>query len=136
MLQELYSNAPVSGVIFSYSINEFSKLRNDFIDTVYAEMGPVKSEALFHHYKNYKLPLSTALTNYGRIMGGSDNFKNIKIDNKTNLNVLLEKREDGLTYYLIDYIKNNNIKLSWEDKLLSLEDDHLIRTIGQTIVEY
>jgi DNA polymerase type B, organellar and viral len=133
MLQEFYSNAPVSGLIFSYSINKFSKLRNDFIDTVYAEMGPVKTEAIFHHYKNYKLPYSTDLNKYGKILLDTPHVKFIVLDNKTNLNVRIEERE-GLTYYLIDYIKNNKVKLSWEDKILN--KDHLVRIIGKTTVEY
>jgi DNA polymerase family B len=37
---------------------------------------------------------------------------------------------------LIDYIKNNKIQISWIDKIISLEIDHLIRTVSQTIVEY
>lgn len=37
---------------------------------------------------------------------------------------------------MIDYIKNNKIQISWIDKIISLEIDHLIRTVSQTIVEY
>jgi len=136
LLKEVYSDLPISSIIFSFGFRDFLKLKDDFIDTVAKEIEPVKNENLFHYFKNYKLPLNTDFNKLGKIITENDSFKLIVLDNKTNLAVKIENREDGFNYYLIDYIKNNKVKISWVDKIINIEDDHLIRTISQTIVEY
>ena len=32
--------------------------------------------------------------------------------------------------------KNNKLKLDWTDKIVSVKDDHLIRQIGNTFIDY
>jgi hypothetical protein len=109
MLKEVYSDQAIKSITLSYGIRAF--IRNEFKDTIYSEMGPIKQETLIQNYKNYKLPLTTDLNKYGKILLDTLHVKIIVLDNKTNLNIKIENRDDGFTYYLCDYIKNNKVRI-------------------------
>jgi len=135
LIQDAYSDAPIKSVIFSYGIREFKYLKNEFIDSVLEEMKPIESKALIHNYKNYKLPIATDLNKYGKIITEGDNFKNIDLGRNKLLNVIITEK-DGYTHYNFQLIKNNKVRVSWEDQIISLEEDHLIRTVGKTIIDF
>jgi len=135
LIQDAYSDAPIKSVIFSYGIREFKYLKNEFIDSVLEEMKPIESKALIHNYKNYKLPIATDLNKYGKFITEGDNFKNIDLGRNKLLNVIITEKE-GYTHYKFQLIKNNKVRVSWEDQIISLEEDHLIRTVGKTIIDF
>jgi hypothetical protein len=130
VVSDSYFNYPIKSIIISWGIREFKYLKTPFKNTLIDE----PRKAISHTFYNYKLPISTKLSDYGQILLDTLYAKNIKVDNKTFLNVAIEKREDGLTYYLIDMIKNGKKSVSWEDKII--DSNTLIRTIGKTVLEY
>jgi hypothetical protein len=60
-------------------------------------MGPVKVETSFHIFNKLKLPFSTDLNKYGRIITNYPDFKSIDLGKNFILNVRIEER-DGLIF--------------------------------------
>jgi hypothetical protein len=133
ILKEIYSDLPIKSIVISWGIREFKKLKLEFKDSL--EETP--NNTSFHYFNKIKIPISTNISDYGHILLDTPNAKNIKVGNLKGvfLNIIIEERE-GNKYHLIDYIKHGKKVISFEDKIISIDDDKLIRTIGSTIIEY
>jgi len=127
-----YFELPIKSIIISYGIREFKYLKNPFVNTL--EETLPSSDIKTHSWYRHKMPISLNITEYGHILSSIENIHYlIKIDSKTVLNIRIEEKE-GFKYHLIDFIKNNKKLYSFTDKII--EKDRLIRTIGQTIIDY
>lgn len=135
MLQDDYDNQPVSGIIFSWGVRDFSKLRQEFTDSILEQIGPSKKDIVRIIHNKISIPINTDLSKWGRIITDHPNFKNIDLTRGRTITVQIEVR-DGITYYKCQLFNHNIEKANWEDKIISFSEDKLIRSIGNTIIDY
>lgn len=136
MLQDDYENQPVSGIIFSWGVRDFSKLRQEFTDSICEQMvGTNKKDIVRIIHNKISIPINTDLSKWGRIITDHPFFKNIDLTRGRTITVQIQER-DGITYYKCQLFNHNIEKANWEDKIISFSEDKLIRSIGSTIIEY
>jgi len=130
---DAYFELPINSIIISYGIREYKYLKNPFINTLREDEVDM-SKINTHTWYRHKIPIAVNISDYGYILTSVENIQYlIKIDSKTVLNIRIEFRE-GFKYHLIDFIKNSKKLYSFEDKIIDI--DRLVRTIGQTIIDY
>lgn len=134
-MHDFYKDSSIKSFIFSFGTREFKYLKSDFIDTVIEETKPAITQSLTHNFKTYKLPISTDLNLWGKIITDLKAFKSIDLGKNKLINISINE-DDGYTYYECQLFKNNKLKISWKDKIVDLEKDHLIRTIEKTVIDY
>jgi DNA polymerase type B, organellar and viral len=137
LIRDAYDDSPIKGIIFSWGIRDFKNLRKEFSDSVMDYLKPIESKTYSHNFKNIKgLPIDVDLNLYGEFLNNLDNFKSIAIPKNRIINVEISNNLEGLEIRKFSLIKDNKIRLIWEDKIVNLEENSLIRTIGNTIIEF
>jgi len=137
IISDAYNSSPIKGVIFSWGIRENKNLRKEFIDTVIEALKPIENKSFTHSFRMVKdIPIDTDLNLYGVYLNNTESFKSIAIPKNRIINIEITTNLEGLELRKFSLIKNNKIRLNWEDKITSLEKNSLIRTIGNTIIDF
>jgi hypothetical protein len=131
IIQEEYDNVPVNGIIFSWGQRKI-KDKKTFIDTIREQLA-IENKASFHIHRKIKLPFGSDLSLWGYLITDLSNFKSINLGYGRIANVEIQHREDGFTYYLGQLISKGVVKLNWEDRIINLKTNEIVRTIGNTI---
>jgi len=135
MLSDDYENQPISGIIFSWGIRDLRKIKGEFIDTVKDQLGHTEEEINFIIHNKVKIPISTNLKKYGKIITDYPDFKNINLGRNRIVNIKITKEEDK-TFYNGQLFYNGVEKAIWQDEIISFDEDKLVRTIGKTVIDY